>query len=104
MSGDNRSASFFATWSFTAKMSAAVGGWIALNILGLVGFDPQLGANNSTEHMLGLRLLFTVPPALLFFVAAAIIWNYPITEVRHARMRAALERRNARRAAKAQLA
>lgn len=104
MSGDNRSASFFATWSFTAKMSAAVGGWIALNILGLVGFDPQLGANNSTEHMLGLRLLFTLPPALLFFTAAAIVWNYPITEVRHARMRAALERRNARRAARQQLA
>ncbi len=99
MSGDNRAASFFATWSFTAKMSAAVGGWIALNILALIGFVPQLGADNSTEHMLGLRILFTVPPAILFFTAAAIIWNYPITEERHARMREALERRAERRAA-----
>jgi GPH family glycoside/pentoside/hexuronide:cation symporter len=99
MSGDNRAASFFATWSFTAKMSAALGGWIALNILALIGFVPQLGPDNSTEHMLGLRLLFTVPPTILFFLAAAIIWNYPITAERHASMRAALERRAQRRAA-----
>lgn len=103
MSGDNRSASFFATWSFTQKMSAALGGWIALNILGLIGFEPQLGPDNSFEHMLGLRLLFTIPPALLFFVAAALIWRYPITEQRHQRMRAALERRNQRRLAASQL-
>jgi glycoside/pentoside/hexuronide:cation symporter, GPH family len=100
MSGDNRAASFFATWSFTAKMSAAVGGWIALNMLALIGFVPQLGAENSNEHMLGLRILFTVPPAILFFVAAAIVWSYPITEKRHTRMRQALERRANRRASR----
>jgi GPH family glycoside/pentoside/hexuronide:cation symporter len=102
MSGDNRAASFFATWSFTAKMSAALGGWISLSVLGLIGFDPGLGANNSGDHMLGLRLLFTIPPALMFFAAAAIIWKYPITSARHANMRDAITRRNARRAAVAQ--
>jgi GPH family glycoside/pentoside/hexuronide:cation symporter len=96
-SGDNRSASFFAAWSFTQKMSAALGGWIALTTLGLIGFDPQLGRENSAEHMLGLRMLFTIPPSLLFFTAAALIWNYPITEKRHRRMREALARRNVRR-------
>jgi GPH family glycoside/pentoside/hexuronide:cation symporter len=99
MSGDNRAASFFATWSFTAKMSAALGGWISLSALALIGFDPVLGANNSEDHMLGLRLLFTIPPALMFFIAAAIIWKYPITSERHARMRDSIARRNARRAA-----
>jgi len=103
MSGDNRAASFFATWSFTAKMSAAIGGWIALSVLGLMGFAPQLGADNSDAHMLGLRILFTVPPAILFFVAAAIIWDYPITAERHGRMRAAIARRNARREKNARL-
>ncbi|MBQ74797.1 MAG: hypothetical protein CMQ20_07205 [Gammaproteobacteria bacterium] len=98
ISGDNRAASFFAAWSFTAKLSAAVGGWIALNVLGIIGFVPQLGADNSYEHMMGLRILFTVPPSVLFFVAAAIVWNYPITKERHARMRASILRRNARRA------
>jgi GPH family glycoside/pentoside/hexuronide:cation symporter len=78
-------------------MSAALGGWIALTTLGLIGFDPQLGRENSAEHMLGLRMLFTIPPSLLFFTAAALIWNYPITEKRHRRMREALARRNVRR-------
>ncbi len=101
MSGDNRSASFFATWSFTQKMSAALGGAIALNALAAIGFDPQLGADNSETHMLGLRLLFTLPPAIMFYWAAAIVWNYPITASRHARMRATLARRNLRRATSA---
>ena len=78
-------------------MSAAVGGWIALNVLGIIGFDPQLGSDNSDQHMLGLRILFTIPPAVLFFTAAAIVWNYPITPERHARMRESIARRNARR-------
>jgi Na+/melibiose symporter-like transporter len=51
--------------------------------------------------MLGLRLLFTMLPSLFFFWAAAIVWNYPITEARHARMRDALQRRMDRRAASA---
>ena len=101
MSGDNRAASFFATWSFTAKMSAALGGWFSLNVLGLIGFMPTLGENNSAEHMLGLRILFTVPPSIMFFAAAAIIWNYPITAERHANMRDSLIRRKARRDARA---
>ena len=70
-----------------------------MNVLGIIGFEPQLGADNREEHMLGLRLLFTIPPAILFFTAAAIVWNYPITAARHARMRATITRRDARRLA-----
>ena len=62
VSGNNRAASFFATWSFTSKMAAAVGSSMSLYLLALIGFDPQLGADNSYEHMLGLRLLFTMVP------------------------------------------
>jgi Na+/melibiose symporter-like transporter len=68
-------------------------------LLALIGFDPELGADNAYEHMLGLRLLFTMLPSVFFFWAAAIVWNYPITEARHARMRDALQRRMDRRAA-----
>lgn len=98
MSGDNRAASFFATWSFTSKMSAALGSWIALNVLALIGYNAELGSANTPENLLQLKLLFTLVPSIFFFGAAALVWNYPITEARHQRMRAALERRNARRA------
>ena len=101
MSGDNRAASFFATWSFTSKMAAALGSSVSMYLLALIGFDPELGTDNAYEHMLGLRLLFTMLPSLFFFWAAVIVWNYPITEARHARMRDALQRRMDRRAASA---
>ncbi len=93
-SGENRAASYFATWSFTTKMAGALGGWIALNGLALIGFDPQLGTENSAEHMFGLRFMFALFPSIFFLTAAAIIWKYPITEEYHLKMRAELEERN----------
>jgi GPH family glycoside/pentoside/hexuronide:cation symporter len=90
-SGENRAALFFSTWSFTAKMSTSLGGWIALTGLAWVGFDATPGATNDPDQLLGLRLLFALLPSAFFLLAAAIIWGYPITEARHAEMRAELE-------------
>jgi Na+/melibiose symporter-like transporter len=92
-SGDSRAALFFSTWSFTAKMSGSLGGWIALTGLAWVGFNATPGALNDPDQLLGLRVLFAVLPSLFFLLAAAIIWRYPITEGRHAEMRAELEAR-----------
>jgi Na+/melibiose symporter-like transporter len=90
-SGENRAAQFFSAWSFTAKMAASLGGWIALTGLAWVGFEAAPGAANQPDQLLGLRVLFAVLPSLFFLLAAAIIWGYPITEARHAEMRAELE-------------
>lgn len=97
-SGENRAALFFSTWSFTAKMSGSLGGWIALTGLAWVSFDAAPGAMNDPDQLLGLRLLFALLPSAFFLLAAGIIWSYPITEARHAEMRAELEAQNARRA------
>jgi Na+/melibiose symporter-like transporter len=35
--------------------------------------------------------LFSTFPSLFFLTGAAIVWNYPITEARHAEIRAELE-------------
>lgn len=95
-SGNNRTASFFAAWSFTAKMSASLGSWIALSVLSWIGFDASPAANNPPAQILGLKLLFALLPSTFFLLAAALLWNYPITEFRHRRLRAALERRRDR--------
>lgn len=95
-SGNNRTASFFAAWSFTAKMSASLGSWIALSVLAWIGFDASPAADNPPAQILGLKLLFAVLPSTFFLFAAALVWNYPITEVRHQRLRAALQRRRGR--------
>jgi Na+/melibiose symporter-like transporter len=43
--------------------------------------------------LFGLRFLFALLPSVFFLLAGAIIWKYPITEQRHAEMRAELARR-----------
>ena len=89
-SGENRSALFFSAWSFAQKATASIGGAIAMFGLALWGFDAAPGAVNGEEEMFGLRFLFSTFPSIFFLTAAAIVWKYPITEDRHAEIRAAL--------------
>lgn len=93
-SGENRAALFFSTWSLTMKGAASLGGWLAIYGLSLWGFDATPGGTNTPEQLFGLRFLFALFPSLFFVTAAAIVWNYPITEARHAEMRAELEGRS----------
>lgn len=91
--GENRAALFFSAWSFAQKATASFGGAIALFGLSLFGF--QAGVDNGAEELFGLRFLFSTFPSLFFLTGAAIVWNYPITEARHAEIRANLEAANA---------
>jgi Na+/melibiose symporter-like transporter len=93
-SGENRAALFFSTYSFTAKLSGSLGGTIALFGLALFGFNAAPGAVNDADQMFGLRFLFALLPSAFYLLACAIIWKYPITEERHAEMRAQLAQKN----------
>jgi Na+/melibiose symporter-like transporter len=90
-SGENRAALFFSAWSFTAKMSGSIGGWLALMGLAWFSFDAAPSAVNNADQLFGLRFLFALFPSLFYLLAAAIIWKYPITEARHRELRAELE-------------
>ena len=92
-SGENRAALFFSAWSFAQKATASIGGAIAMFGLALWGFDAAPGAVNGESEMFGLRFLFSTFPSVFFLTAAAIVWKYPITEDRHAEIRAALAAR-----------
>ncbi|NIP14524.1 MAG: MFS transporter [Pseudomonadales bacterium] len=98
-SGKNRAAFFFSAWSLVTKLASSLGGWLALQSLALFGFDAANGAQNTPEALMGLRLTFAVLPAIIFVIAAAVIWRYPITKERQARIRAAIDRRTLRRRA-----
>ncbi len=86
--GEDRAAWFFAVWSLALKIALTVAPSVALLLLAGVGFDPQLGAENGEGAMLGLKLLFVFGPATGFLLAAMIAWRYPLTEARHAELRA----------------
>jgi GPH family glycoside/pentoside/hexuronide:cation symporter len=93
-SGENRAALFFSAWSFAQKATASIGGAIAMFGLALWGFDPAPDAMNGESPMFGLRFLFSTFPSLFFLSGAIIIWKYPITEERHAQIRAELAARD----------
>jgi len=91
-SGENRSALFFSTWSFTQKMAASLGSWLALTVLAWVGFNTSPEAHNNSDQLFGLRLLFSSMSSIFYFIAIAIIWKYPITEDVHSEIRKSLEK------------
>ena len=96
-SGGRRAGTYFAFLGFTEKIAIAFGTGISLNIVGLLGFDPSGGVAASTEAgVLSLRLVYCLGPVLFYGLALSLIWNYPLTPVRHARLRASIERREIR--------
>lgn len=89
-SGEDRAATYFAVWSFTQKAAMSIAGWLALMGLAIVGFDPSLGPE-AEQPVLGLKIMFGVVPSIFFLGAAAVAWNYPITEEQQRRTRAEID-------------
>jgi Na+/melibiose symporter-like transporter len=80
----------FALLTATQKLGYAIPVGLTYPILGLIGFDPTPGATNTPSALLGLTLLFAIPPLLLGLAAALIVRGWPITADVHAGIRARL--------------
>ena len=96
-SGENRAAWYFAVWSLAIKVAVSIGPWLALSALAFTGFDAKPGAANGPEQLLGVKLIFSFAVPVFYSLAAAVAFNYPVTEARHRRLRQAIQRRNGRR-------
>lgn len=59
--------------------------------LAIFGFQTGPDASNGPDELFALRLLFSTFSSLFYLGAALIIWNYPITDVRHAEIHVQLE-------------
>ncbi len=94
-SGEDRTGLFFSVWSLAQKLVVAVAAGVALNAVAFFGF--QASGDNGPTQILALRVVFVIVPIIFYASALAVMWNYPITEARHARLMNLLERRLARR-------
>lgn len=81
----------FAILTATSKLGYAAPVGLLYPLLGLFGFDPAPGATNDATALLGLVLVFTVPPLVFGAVAAWLAWRWPIDAAAHARIRAELD-------------
>lgn len=86
-SKEDRAAWMFAIWSFTTKMAYSLGPWLMLSLLAVVGYEASGSAVASNEDTLPLKLLFVFTPVVTHTLAAALVWNYPMTPERHAALR-----------------
>ena len=96
--GENRAAMFFSAWSLATKLASSLGGSLGLWALGWVGFDASLGIGNTPDAIMGMKYVYALLPAAIFILAGIVIWNYPLNKERQKRIRAAIDRREIRRA------
>jgi Na+/melibiose symporter-like transporter len=87
-----------AFWNMGSKFADAIGGFIALMILSSVGFDAK-SMTNSPDAIWGLVLTYIIVPWPFFLVSVMLLWRFPITRERQARIRRLVERRALRAAA-----
>ncbi|MFP6816124.1 MAG: MFS transporter, partial [Pseudomonadales bacterium] len=92
---------FFSAWSIATKAAGTLGGSLGLWALAWIGFDAGRDALNTPEAIAGLRYVYVFLPSTMFILAGLVIWKYPMTRERQTRIRAAIDRRDARRSAAA---
>ena len=96
-SGGRRAGSYFAILGLTDKLAVALGTGIALNLVGLLGFDPSGDLSASTEiGVLSLRLVYCCGPIFFYSIALYFLWSYPLTPERHEKLRQRIARKQAR--------
>jgi GPH family glycoside/pentoside/hexuronide:cation symporter len=92
---------YYGVKNFIRKLTGALAIFVALQTLGWFGYQaPPEGSTQFAQSATALdaiRLLTGPVGALLLLSAVAVAWFYPLTRERHARIRALLARRQARR-------
>ena len=100
-SGGKRAGTFFAISGMAGKLATAFGTSLPLYIIAWLGFNATGAADaNSAETLRWLSFNYAIMPAFFFGTALYLVWHYPLTPERHARLREMIAKRNVRLAAK----
>jgi GPH family glycoside/pentoside/hexuronide:cation symporter len=90
--GERRSGMIYGVWGFTSKLVAALGVAMSGWVLQLFHYTPNIAQTDFT--LFGIRLFSGPVPALAIFISLPLLVAYPITRVKHARVRAQLAARS----------
>lgn len=94
-SGQNRAGNYYAFLILIQKINVAVGGGVALMLLGLFGYDPKLETNSAFATD-GMLFVVCVLPSVFFLISTAFIYRFPIDRRRHGIIKRRIETRAAR--------
>jgi len=91
--GKARAGSYFAFAGMTAKISTALGTFLAIRALSFTDFNAKLLSENSFEDLMALRVLYAIVPAVFFIFAIVIAVRFPLTAQRQADLQARIAAR-----------
>jgi glycoside/pentoside/hexuronide:cation symporter, GPH family len=89
--GERREGTYYGLFMFVRKLAGTLAVWLALTLLGVLGYRSDQPANEAT--LTAIRWLASIVPAAFLVLAAWISRGYRLTRARHAEIRAALESR-----------
>lgn len=89
---ERREGIFYGMWGMTGKVTGALG--VAICGWGLKIFGYVEGVEQTATSLLGIRLMFSVLPAVLLLICVPMLIKYPITRESHAQVLAELKKRN----------
>lgn len=89
--GRRREGEIIGVWLVARKLAAAIGVGLALPVLGLAGYVPNVEQTETVR--LTLSALYALVPALLTLLGLALAFAYPIDRRRHAAIMAAIAAR-----------
>jgi len=92
-SGSERMGLYYSLLQLSSKISAGLAIFIGFSLFSVIGFDPELGTDNSPEALRNLRYLIVGFPALAYASVALMLIGYPISRERQREMRAVIEER-----------
>jgi GPH family glycoside/pentoside/hexuronide:cation symporter len=95
--GVRREGMYNAVYSNVLKIGMSVGVLLCGLILEASGFRAELGAGQSTQTLLILRILFASIPSCALFIGLIVISCYPITKEKAKAARSILDARHARK-------
>ena len=89
--GKARAGAYIAFASMTAKISTALGTFLAIRVLSFTNFNAKLMAENNFDDLLVLRVLYAIAPAVFFIGAIIIALRFPLTAKVHAELQARIK-------------
>ncbi|HVM72835.1 MAG TPA: glycoside-pentoside-hexuronide (GPH):cation symporter [Anaerolineales bacterium] len=84
MTGERREGIYYGLWAFLTKFTGALGVAVSGWALQLFGYVPN--AEQSVHALFGIRLFFSVVPAVVILISLPFLIWYPITRKKHAEL------------------
>jgi GPH family glycoside/pentoside/hexuronide:cation symporter len=93
ITGERREGIYYGLWAFLTKLTGALGVAVSGWSLSLFGYVPNV--EQTTHALFGIRLFFSIVPAVVILISLPLLIWYPITRSSHAALVKELAERKA---------